>query len=63
MLAALAHAREHSPKRCDFIPLPPPVEEDAPESGIAFASGNWRRAVTDRRRPGMVARRHFEAMA
>ena len=23
---------------------------------------NWRRAVTDRRHPGMVARRHFEAM-
>ncbi|MFG6200341.1 Tn3 family transposase [Nonomuraea sp. JJY05] len=62
VLAALAHAREHSPKRRDFIPLPPAVEEDVPESGIAFASGNWRRAVTDRRRPGMVARRHFEAM-
>jgi TnpA family transposase len=31
-------------------------------SGIAFASGNWQRAVTDRRRPGMVARKHFEAM-
>ena len=31
-------------------------------SGIAFASGNWRRAVTDRRHPGMVVRRHFEAM-
>ncbi|MEU6782026.1 Tn3 family transposase [Nonomuraea angiospora] len=38
------------------------MEEDVPESGIAFASGTWRRAVTDRRRPGMVARRHFEAM-
>ncbi|MEV5322724.1 Tn3 family transposase [Nonomuraea sp. NPDC052634] len=62
VLAALAHAREHSPKRRDFIPLPPAVEEDEPESGIAFASGNWRRAVTERRRPGMVARRHFEAM-
>ena len=62
VLAALAHAREHSPKRRDFIPLPPPVEEDEPEPGIAFASDNWRRAVTDRRRPGMVARRHFEAM-
>jgi hypothetical protein len=62
VLAALAHAREHSPKRRDYITLPPAVEEDEPESGIAFASGNWRRAVTDRRRPGMVARRHFEAM-
>nr|WP_246082818.1 hypothetical protein [Nonomuraea diastatica] len=50
VLAALAHAREYSPKRRDFIPLPPAVEEDEPESGIAFASGNWRRAVTDRRR-------------
>ena len=30
--------------------------------GFAFASGNWRRAITDRRHPGMVARRHFEAM-
>ena len=32
------------------------------DSGLAFASGNWRRAVTDRRHPGMVVRRHFEAM-
>ena len=42
--------------------MPAPVDGDDAESGIAFASQNWRRAVTDRRRPGMVARRHFEAM-
>ena len=30
--------------------------------GIAFASENWQRAMTDRRRPGLVAREHFEAM-
>lgn len=62
VLAALEHAREYAGKRRDFIPLPPPVEEEDPESGIGFASGNWRRVVCDRRRPGMVERRHFEAM-
>ncbi|GAA3428494.1 hypothetical protein GCM10018953_56770 [Streptosporangium nondiastaticum] len=63
VLAALDHARAHEAKRRDFIPMPPRVEgSDDPESGIMFASGNWRRAVTDRGRPGMVARRHFEAM-
>ncbi|MBA8953172.1 hypothetical protein HNR61_004822 [Actinomadura namibiensis] len=63
VLAALAHARAHAGMRRDFIPLPPSLEGDADTaSGIAFSSGNWRRAVTDRARPGMVARRHFEAM-
>lgn len=58
VLAALDHARAHEAKRRDFIPMPPRVEgSDDPESGIMFASGNWRRAVTDRGRPGMVARR------
>src|SRR5699024_5901887 len=62
VLAALEHAREYAGKRRDFIPLPPPVEEEDPESGIGFASGNWRRVVCDRKHPGMVERRHFEAM-
>ncbi|MEV4575507.1 hypothetical protein AB0K16_19885 [Nonomuraea jabiensis] len=63
VLAALEHARAHAGLRRDFIPMPPPVEGSRdPASGIMFASGNWRRAVTDRGRPGMVARRHFEAM-
>ena len=62
VLAALDHARIHQAKRRDLIPMPTPVDGDDPESGIAFASGNWRRAVTDRRHPGMVVRRHFEAM-
>jgi hypothetical protein len=62
VLAALEHGRAHHVKRRDFIPLPAPAGGDDAESGIAFASGNWRRAVTDRRHPGMVARRHFEAM-
>ena len=61
VLACLRHARQHWAARRDFIPLPPAAggEDDA---GIAFASANWRAAVTDRRHPGMVARRHFEAM-
>ncbi|MDA8370094.1 MAG: transposase, partial [Nocardiopsaceae bacterium] len=62
VLVALEHAREYAGKRRDFIPLPPPAEEDDPESGIGFASGNWRRVVCDRKHPGMVERRHFEAM-
>ena len=63
VLAALEHARAYHAMRRDHIPLPPPADggEDA-DSGLAFASGNWRRAVTDRRHPGMVVRRHFEAM-
>ena len=62
VLAALEHARAHWARRRDFIPLPPAADPDDAESGIAFASGNWRHAVTDRRHPGMAARRHFEAM-
>jgi len=63
VLAALEHARAYHAMRRDHIPLPPPAGggEDA-DSGLAFASGNWRRAVADRRHPGMVVRRHFEAM-
>ena len=63
VLTALEHACSWHAARRDHIPLPPPASgEDAADSGIAFASGNWRRAVTDRRHPGMVVRRHFEAM-
>ncbi|MFC4062621.1 Tn3 family transposase [Planomonospora corallina] len=63
VLVALEHARAHEGLRRDFIPLPPPIDAAGdPESGIMFGSGNWRRAVTDRHHPGMVARRHFEAM-
>ena len=63
VLAALQHARAYHAARRDHIPLPP-ADGDGEEadSGLAFASGNWRRAVTDRRRPGMVVRKHFEAM-
>jgi hypothetical protein len=62
VLAALEHARAYHAMRRDHIPLPPPADGEAADSGLAFASGNWRRAVTDRRHPGMVVRRHFEAM-
>ncbi|MET8054860.1 DUF4158 domain-containing protein, partial [Streptosporangium sp. NPDC005286] len=62
VLVALEHARAHEAKRRDFIPLPPPVGGGGLESGIMFASGNWRRAITDRRQAGMVVRRHFEVM-
>ena len=58
VLTALEHARAWHSARRDHIPMPPPADG----SGIAFASGNWRRAVTDRRHPGTVVRRHFEAM-
>jgi hypothetical protein len=62
VLAALEHAAAYASKTRDFIPAPSPLEEGDPGSGMGFASGNWRRAVSDRRHPGMVARRHFEAM-
>ncbi|HLN67654.1 MAG TPA: DUF4158 domain-containing protein, partial [Streptosporangiaceae bacterium] len=62
VLACLQHARAYHAARRDHIPLPPLADGETADSGIAFASGNWRRAVTDRRRPGMVVRRHFEAM-
>jgi hypothetical protein len=62
VLAALEHARAYHAARRDHIPLPPAAEGEDGDSGLAFASGNWRRAVTDRRRPGMVIRKHFEAM-
>ena len=62
VLAALEHAPAYHAKRRGFIPLPAAVGRDGAESGIAFASGNWRRVVTDRGHPGMVAGRHFEAM-
>lgn len=42
--------------------MPAAVDGGDAESGIAFASQNWQRVCTDRRHPGMVARRHFEAM-
>ena len=62
VLACLRHAREHWAQRRDFIPLPPAAEGSADDAGTGFASANWRSAITDRRHPGMVARRHFEAM-
>jgi TnpA family transposase len=62
VLTALEHARAWHSARRDHIPLPPPAGGQDADSGLAFASGNWRRAVTDRRHPGMVVRRHFEAM-
>ncbi|HEY7432323.1 MAG TPA: hypothetical protein VH641_16490 [Streptosporangiaceae bacterium] len=62
VLAALQHVRAYHAARRDHIQLPPPADGETADSGIAFASGNWRRAVTDRGHPGMVARRHFEAM-
>jgi hypothetical protein len=63
VLAALQHARAYHAARRDHIPLPPQAAGSGEaDSGLDFASGNWRRAVTDRRRPGMVVRKHFEAM-
>ena len=56
VLAALEHAQTYQAKRRDFIPMPAPVDGDDPESGIAFASQNWRRAVTDRPAPSPPGR-------
>ena len=49
VLAALEHARAYHAMRRDHIPLPPPAGGEDAESGLAFASGNWRHAVPDRR--------------
>ena len=43
VLAALDHARAYHAMRRDFIPLPPATSGDDAESGLGFASGNWRR--------------------
>jgi hypothetical protein len=51
VLAALEHARAYHAARRDHIPLPPAADGEAADSGLAFASGNWRRAVTDRHPP------------
>ena len=61
-LAALEHARTYHAMWRDFIPLPPAADGDDAESSPGFASGNWRRAVAGRRHPGVVVRRHFQAM-
>src|SRR5262249_53848424 len=62
MPAPTMPARASPAARRAHIPRPPPADGEAAGSGIAFASGNWQRAVTDRRHPGMAVRRHFEAM-
>jgi hypothetical protein len=51
-----------APSAGTLSPLPPVTEGSEDDAGIAFASANWRVAITDRRHPGMVARQHFKAM-
>ena len=38
-----------------------PAHQDGKEIDLSFASEAWRKIVTDRRRPGRLVRRHFEA--
>lgn len=41
----------------------PELDADGQPIDVSFATQNWQKAVRDRRRPGMLVRRHFEAMA
>ena len=58
VLDALDHALAHWSGRREFIPDHVggiPVD-------LSFVSVNWRRAIRDREHPGMLVKRHFEAM-
>ncbi|MBT2401420.1 Tn3 family transposase [Streptomyces sp. ISL-100] len=59
VLAALAHAKRHQSARGDYIPA---LDEQGRRVDVSFATQNWRKAITDRSRPGQFVRRHFEAM-
>ncbi|MEU6718040.1 transposase [Nonomuraea sp. NPDC046802] len=58
VLRALEHARRHRTAR-DYLPE---VDADGQVIDVSFATQNWQKAVRDRHRPGMLVRRHFEAM-
>lgn len=58
VLEALKHAVAYWGKTRDFIP----DHVDGVVLDLSFASVNWMRAVRDRQHPGMLAKRHFEAM-
>ncbi|WP_327725019.1 Tn3 family transposase [Streptomyces europaeiscabiei] len=58
VLDALAHARAHQNATREYVSE---LYEGQPLD-LGFASQNWQRAVRDRRRPGMLDRRRFEAL-
>ncbi|MER6076394.1 Tn3 family transposase [Streptomyces sp. NPDC001817] len=70
VLDALRHALAHQHLTRELIPdtiVAPtaPAGGEAPEPGVldlSFASAQWRTTVYAKDRPGMLVRRHFEAM-
>ncbi|MDL4813167.1 Tn3 family transposase [Actinomadura opuntiae] len=58
VLDALDHALAYWSKKRDFIP----DHVDGVPLDLSFVSVNWRRAIRDRKHPGMLVKRHFEAM-
>ena len=58
VLDALDHAIGFWGKTRDFIS----DHADGRALDLSFASANWRRAIRDRKHPGMLVKRHFEAM-
>ncbi|MBE1582750.1 DUF4158 domain-containing protein [Nonomuraea angiospora] len=59
VLKALEHALTYWGKTRDFIPA---RGTDGRLLDLGFASANWLRAIRDRKHPGMLVKRHFEAM-
>ena len=58
VLDALDHALAHWSGRREFIP----DHSGGVPLDLSFVSVNWRRAIRDRKHPGMLVKRHFEAM-
>lgn len=58
VLDALDHALAHWSGRREFIP----DHVEGIPLDLGFVSVNWRRAIRDRKHPGMLVKRHFEAM-
>jgi TnpA family transposase len=59
VLDALDHAITYWGKTRDFIPA---RDTEGRRLDLGFASANWLRAIRDRKHPGMLVKRHFEAM-
>lgn len=59
LLDALDHALAHWPLKREYIP---DCDVNGKPIDLSFASQNWRRAIRDRKHPGQLVRRHFEAM-
>jgi TnpA family transposase len=59
LLDALGHALIYWGKTRDFIPE---VQASGEVLDLSFASANWAKVIRDRKHPGMLVKRHFEAM-